>query len=160
MDDKEVYAEKIDALLEPVIAAHGMELIYTECIPMKSRWMVRLYLDKPTGITIEDCAFISDLVGDILDVHDIPPGTYTLEVSSPGPHRPIARDRDFLRFQGHKLRVKTRNPIAGKRNFSGVLVAYEGEGSEKYVCLEVKGEVLRIPRTLVASAKLDEESHI
>lgn len=159
MDIKETYAETIGALLEPVIEAQGMELIFTECIPMKSRWIVRLYLDKPEGVTIDDCAFISDLVGDILDVHDVPPGPYTLEVSSPGPHRPIARDQDFVRFQGHRLRIKTRDPIQGRRNFSGVLLAYEGAGEEKHLRIETRGEIYVIPRSCVASAKLDEEGH-
>ena len=66
------------------MAANGMELIYAECLRMPSRWIVRIFLDREGGITLDDCSVISHQAGDILDVHDTPPGPYTLEVSSPG----------------------------------------------------------------------------
>jgi len=69
---------------------------------MKSRWLVRIYMDREEGgVTVDDCALISHQLGDLLDVHDVPPGPYTLEVSSPGLDRPLSRDKDFLNTGAH-----------------------------------------------------------
>ncbi|MCX7982894.1 MAG: ribosome maturation factor RimP [Syntrophales bacterium] len=158
MDLKEEYSEKVRELLEPVVEAQGMDLIYAECLPMRGRWIVRLYLDRPGGITVEDCAFISGLAGDVLDVHNLPPCSYTLEVSSPGPQRPIHRDADFLRFQGRRIKVKTKEKIEGRKAFSGVLLSYREEGGVKTLRVGTGGNVFAIPRSLVASAHLDDST--
>ncbi|MBA4423155.1 MAG: ribosome maturation factor, partial [Syntrophus sp. (in: bacteria)] len=84
--------EQIRQLAEPVLASVGMELIQVECLKMKTRWVVRIYMDREQGgVTLDDCALISNQLGDLLDVHDVPPGPYTLEVSSPGLDRPLQR---------------------------------------------------------------------
>lgn len=160
MDLKEEYSEKIRALLEPAVEAQGMDLIFAECLPMRGRWIVRLYLDRPGGITVEDCAFISGLAGDILDVHNLPPCSYTLEVSSPGPQRPIYRDVDFLRFQGRRIKVKTKEKIEGKKSFSGVLLLYREEEGAKTLHVKSGEQVFAIPRSMVASAHLDENTDL
>jgi ribosome maturation factor RimP len=153
----EAYEEKIRGLAEAPIAAEGMELILAECLKMKTRWTVRLYIDKPGGVTIDDCSVISHLVGDILDVHDVPPGAYTLEVSSPGLNRPLARDRDFLKYRGRGIRVKTREKIEGSRNFCGILTDYLEVDGRKVLLLEVGGTSRTIPREAVLHAHLEYE---
>jgi len=87
--------KKSGKLAEPVVTSEGMELIHVECIKMHSRWIIRLFLDKEGGISLDDCASISDQLGDIFDIREVINGSYTLEVSSPGFDRPISRDQDF-----------------------------------------------------------------
>ncbi len=111
------YKEKIEQLILPVIEAENMELVDVECLKMKSRWLVRIYVDKEGGVTIDDCSNISRQVGDILDVHDTPPGSYTLEVSSPGLDRPLVRDVDFLKALGRMITVRLREKMEGSKNF-------------------------------------------
>ncbi|MCX7815920.1 MAG: ribosome maturation factor RimP [Syntrophales bacterium] len=150
------YSVKIQEIIEPVVEAQGMEIIQVECLRMKSRWLVRLYLDKENGsVSVDDCARISDLVGDILDVHDIPPGSYILEVSSPGVNRPLVRDKDFVRYQGQRVHVQTHVPVEGIRNFHGELVAYLDEPEGKILLVQVKDRAYRIPRSLVVKAHLE-----
>ena len=151
------YRERIIERVEPVIDAEGMELVDVECLRMKTRWLVRIYIDKEGGVTIDDCTDISRQVGDLLDVYDIPPGPYTLEVSSPGLDRPLARDKDFIRFRGSKIKVRLTDKIEGSRNFRGTLEGFLEEGGEKIVVIAVDGKQYRIPRKLVAKAQLEYE---
>ena len=132
-----------------------MELIAVECLKMKSRWLVRLYLDKEGGVTLDDCAVVSNQVGDILDVHDVPPGPYTLEVSSPGLDRPLVRDKDFLKYRGAEIAVRLDGKLEGSRNFSGLLVDYIEEDGKKVLLLDVAGTMRRIPRERVVKAHLE-----
>ncbi|HOK05763.1 MAG TPA: ribosome maturation factor RimP [Syntrophales bacterium] len=150
------YQEEIGALLAPVVEAQGMELILVECLRMKTRWLVRLYIDREEGgVDLDDCCAVSDLVGDILDVHDLPPGPYTLEVSSPGLERPLARDKDFLRFRGRRVRVKTDRPIGGARNFCGELRDYRSGGDGMVLVLQVGDRTYEVPREAVLKANLE-----
>jgi len=151
------YRERIIERVEPVIDAEGMELVDVECLRMKTRWLVRIYIDKEGGVTIDDCTDISRQVGDLLDVYDIPPGPYTLEVSSPGLDRPLALDKDFIRFRGSKIKVRLTDKIEGSRNFRGTLEGFLEEGGEKIVVIAVDGKQYRIPRKLVAKAQLEYE---
>jgi len=155
IDTKDTYEEKIRELIEPVLEAEGMELILAECLRMKTRWVVRLYIDKPEGVTIDDCSDVSHLVGDILDVHDLPPAAYTLEVSSPGLNRPLVKDQDFIKYRGRQVTVKTSAKIDGVRNFRGVLADYIDEGGKKALLLEVGGKSFTIQREMVQSAHLE-----
>ena len=101
------HEEQIRQLAEPLLASVGMELVQVECLKMKSRWLVRIYMDREEGgVTLDDCALISNQLGDLLDVHDVPPGPYTLEVSSPGLDRPLSRDKDFLKYRGSRINLR------------------------------------------------------
>jgi len=151
------YEKKIKDLIEPLIEAEGMELILVECHRMKTRSLVRLYLDKEGGITVDDCAAISNQVGDVLDVYDLPPGPYTLEVSSPGLNRPLSRDKDFLKFRGSEVSLRLEMKIEGARNFRGRLVDLVEEEGKKVVYIEVQGKMMRIPRELIKKAHLEYE---
>jgi ribosome maturation factor RimP len=151
------YREKIRELMEPVLENEDMELVDVACLRMKTRWIVRIFMDKEGGVTLDDCADMSHQIGDLLDVHDLPPGPYTLEVSSPGLDRPLARDKDFMRFRGCHVCVKTDEKIDGIRNFQGILVDYLDENGKKILVVDVAGKTYRIPRDLVAKAHLEQE---
>jgi ribosome maturation factor RimP len=149
------YKEKIMELIEPVLESENMELVDVECLQMKTRWMVKIFMDKDGGVTLDDCAGISHQVGDILDVNDVPPGPYTLEVSSPGLNRPLARDKDFIKYCGSKVFIKVDQKIDGARNFQGELLDYVDENGGKILIVSVAGKIHRIPRDLVVKAHLE-----
>lgn len=146
--------EKIRELTEPVVVYEGMELIHVECFKMHSGWILRLYLDKENGITLDDCAAISNQLGDLLDINDLIKGRYTLEVSSPGFDRPISRDQDFLKYKGAQVSIKTGLKIEGIKNFHGTLVDFIDEHGGKIILLELSGKIYRIPKADVVKANL------
>jgi ribosome maturation factor RimP len=151
------YKDEIAELASPVIESERMELVDLECLKIKSRWLVRLYIDKDGGVTLDDCAQISREIGDVLDIHDIPPGPYTLEVSSPGLNRPLVKDADFLKYQGFMARLRLRDKLNGARNFRGRLAGYLEEAGEKIIILDVEGKMIRIPKNVLDKAKLEYE---
>ena len=153
-DNSVTYREKIRQLIEPVIESEGLEIIDLECLKMKFRWLVRIFIDKEGGVTIDDCSEISKQVGDILDVYDVLPGSYTLEVSSPGLDRPLSRDKDFIKYRGSIVRIKTAEKIDGVKNFHGKLNGYLDENGAKILIVDVSGKIYRIPRDMVVKAHL------
>lgn len=146
--------EKIRQLAEPVVASEGMELIHVECIKMHSRWIIRLFLDKEAGITLDDCANISNQLGDIFDIREVINSAYTLEVSSPGLDRPISRDQDFVKYKNANVIVKTSEKIDGIKNFRGILTDFIEDAGQKLVLIEIAGKVYRIPRQDIVKANL------
>jgi ribosome maturation factor RimP len=146
--------EKIWQLAQPVAESEGLELIHVECLKMHTRWIVRLFLDKDGGVTIDDCGSISNQLGDLLDIQDLIKGAYTLEVSSPGFDRPISRDEDFVKYQGHKVNIKTGIKIEGIKNFHGTLLDYVEDAGQKIVLLDVSGKTYRIPKSEIAKTNL------
>ena len=153
-DNSITYREKIRQLIEPVIESEGMEIVDLECLKMKFRWLVRIYIDKEGGVTIDDCSEISKQAGDILDVYDVLPGSYTLEVSSPGLDRPLTRDKDFIKYRGSAVRIKTGEKLDGVKNFHGILNDYLDENGRKTLIVDVSGKIYHIPRDLVVKAHL------
>jgi ribosome maturation factor RimP len=152
------HEEQIWQLAEPLLAAAGMELVQVECLKMKTRWLVRIYMDREgAGVMLDDCALISDQLGDLLDVHDVPPGPYTLEVSSPGLDRPLYRDKDFLKYRGSRVNIRLRDKIEGRRHFRGELIAYEDGDDGKVLVIAADGKTFRIPREVVLKAHLEYE---
>jgi ribosome maturation factor RimP len=116
--------ERVRALAERVAATSGLEVVEIElCGGGKSR-MLRVFLDKPAGVTHEDCAQFSRELGTILDVEDVVPGSYVLEVSSPGLDRKLTRAADYERFAGSKVKLMTREPVNGNRHFEGRLESF------------------------------------
>ena len=144
-------AEAVRALIEPVVVYTGMELVDVEYGRGPSGTVLRLTIDKPDGVTVDDCADISRLVGDLLDAKDFVPGSYNLEVSSPGINRPLKKRDDFERFAGQKVLIKTREPIDGRRNFRGILHGIR----ENFIVVSTEKTVFNIPFELVAKARLD-----
>jgi ribosome maturation factor RimP len=114
--------EQVRAIAERVAATHGMEVVDVEFRGGGKVRMLRLFLDKPGGITHEDCALVSRELGTILDVGStVPGGSYLLEVSSPGLDRKLVKAADYERFAGSRVKVSTKEPLEGNRHFEGRL---------------------------------------
>jgi ribosome maturation factor RimP len=117
--------EQVREIAQRVAQDLGLEIFDLEFRGGGKARMLRIYIDKPGGVTHEDCANVSREVGTILDVEDVVPGSaYTLEVSSPGLDRKLRNAADFQRFTGSKVRVKTRDAVDGKRDFEGRLQSF------------------------------------
>jgi ribosome maturation factor RimP len=108
-----------------VAGSEGMEVVDVECKGNPRRLTIRIFIDKPNGITHADCELISTQVGTILDVEQVVPGSYTLEVSSPGLDRRLVKAEDFERFRGKKARLKLRRAREGRRQFTGWLRGFK-----------------------------------
>ncbi len=117
--------DKLKALLEPAARVAGCELLGVEYHPAGARSVLRLYIDRPEGVTLDDCEAVSYQVSGILDVEDPIPGHYVLEVSSPGFDRPLFEERDYERFAGRRVDVRMQTPIEGRRRFRGILRGLE-----------------------------------
>ncbi|MBN1626135.1 MAG: ribosome maturation factor RimP [Deltaproteobacteria bacterium] len=97
------------------------ELVDVEYLSDHGRWVLRIYIDRDGGVTLDDCAMVSGELGDLIDMKNFIEHEYVLEVSSPGLNRPLKKEADFIRVMGRKIKVKTRTPVDGKRNFIGIL---------------------------------------
>ena len=118
--------ERVQAIAERVAASLGLELVEVDMRGGGKARMLRIFIDKPSGVTHEDCANLSREVSTILDVEDaVPGGSYVLEVSSPGLDRKLFRPADFERFQGSRVKLTTRMPVNGNRHFEGRLEHFE-----------------------------------
>jgi ribosome maturation factor RimP len=118
---------RVQTIAERVAIDHGLELVHAEVAGPDNKPIVRIFIDKPNGVTHQDCAEVSLHVGTILDVEDFIHASYTLEVSSPGIERGLYKRQDYERFAGSLAKIKTRKPINGQRNFRGRLVGIDGE---------------------------------
>jgi ribosome maturation factor RimP len=144
---------RVEELLQPLVEAQGLELLEVQFTrPRRGRANLRVFLDRPGGITLEEITRVSRVVGNLLDVHDFIGPSYNLEVSSPGLTRELKKVQDYRRYVGRLVRLTTRSPIGGRQVHRGILQGLE-EG--EVVCLEEDGEVQRIPLQEVAKARLD-----
>ena len=118
-------AERVHAIAERVAASSGLEVVEVELRGGGKSRMLRVFLDKPAGVTHEDCAQFSREFGTILDVEDVIPGSsYVLEVSSPGLDRKLVKAADYERFASSKVKLMTREPVNGNRHFEGRLESF------------------------------------
>lgn len=124
---KESYEGKTEELLMPVIEAEGFELVDVEYVKEGSNWYLRTYIDKPGGITIDDCEIVSRALSAILDKEDYIKEAYILEVSSPGLLRPLKKEKDFVRNTGKEIEIRTYKMIDKQKEFVGVLKAFDKE---------------------------------
>jgi ribosome maturation factor RimP len=146
----EAIPDRVAGLMLPLLEPSGVELVHVEFGREAGGRVLRLYVDKPGGITLEDCAWISRQAGDLLDVYLEGVGAYHLEVSSPGRERPLGKRADYLRFRGQRVRVRTAAAIGGRRNFSGILLGLEDE----QVRLGLQEGEIAIPLTAIRRARL------
>jgi len=137
-------------LLEPVIAAQGMEILEVEYRRESAGWVLLIFLDSERGISVEDCAAVSRVVGDLLDVTDLIPNAYNLEVSSPGIDRPLRRLDHFQKYIGYIIEVRTISPIQNRRNLKGELK----EASSECVVIECEAGNYSISMSLIERARL------
>jgi ribosome maturation factor RimP len=120
--------DQVREVVERVALSSGLEVVEVELKGSGKARMLRVFIDKPGGVTHEDCANLSREVGTILDVEDVIPGdSYVLEVSSPGLDRKLVRAGDYQRFTGSRVKLTTRNPVNGNRHFEGRLEAFQNE---------------------------------
>jgi ribosome maturation factor RimP len=148
--------EQIARLVEPMLVHEGYELVEVEVVGTGPRTILRLFIDKPGGVSIDDCAHVSEGVDAVLDVEDPFESSYTLEVSSPGLDRPLRKKADFEKYAGRKVRVKTYGPVPGagdRKMFPGTLIGLEGES----VRVLVDGVEFKVPLDAIAKANLDWE---
>jgi ribosome maturation factor RimP len=152
---QEPIAEQARRVLEPLLERDGFELVEVEWGREGAAWVLRLFVDREGGVTIEHCKELSHLVEPVLDVEDFIEPAYNLEVSSPGVERPLRKSKDFERFAGHRAHVKTFGPIQTegepRKNWTGVLRGYRDGAVE----LEVDGTLHRIPHDKIAKAHLE-----
>lgn len=149
---QEGVVSKIEQIALRVTESEGMELVEVEVKGGANQRLVRIWIDKPAGITHGDCELVSQQVGTILDVEDVVPGgRYTLEVSSPGVERKLLKPADYLRFQGKKVKVTLRDTIEGRRHWEGTLAGF----SEGVAAIEVQpGKTFRFPLDQIQKANL------
>jgi ribosome maturation factor RimP len=119
--------ERVRAIAERVAIDHGLELVHAEVAGPEGKPIIRIFIDKPEGVTHEDCSEMSLHVGTVLDVEDFIHSAYTLEVSSPGLERGLYKRQDYERFTGRMAKMKSRVAINGQRNFRGRILGLEGD---------------------------------
>lgn len=150
---KQKITEVVTEMAIPVAQEAGLELVDVEFVKEGGRWYLRVYVDKPGGIQLDDCRFVSERMDKLLDERDLIPHSYSLEVSSPGIERPLKKPGDYDRFTGQRANITTFTPFNGKKKFSGRIIGRQGED----VILEVEGAKLSIPLNKVSSARLEVE---
>ena len=150
MVEKEI-VDRVRAIADPVFSEWGMELVDLEYRRESRGWVLRLYLDREGGVTLDDCTKVSQELGRILDVEDFIQTSYTLEVSSPGLSRRLRTEKDFMKYRGRLIKVKTSDSIENRRHFKGKLLGI----SENKLEIESDGGIFQIPLSNVARANLE-----
>jgi ribosome maturation factor RimP len=143
----------IEQIINPKLVELGIELVDIQYTREGGRWFLRIFIDQPTGIGLEDCQLVSESIDPLLDEYDPIPHAYTLEVSSPGLDRPLKKPADFARFAGEHVKLTTFAPVEGRRKFKGKIIAAENHS----ITLDVQGDKFVLPFEQVASARLSPE---
>ena len=125
MSKREDYEQKTEELLLPIIEKNQFELVDVEYVKEAGTWYLRAYIDKPGGITIDDCELVSRAFSDILDEKDYIDDAYIFEVSSPGLGRPLKKEKDFQRSIGEEVEIRTYRAIDKQKEFIGFLKEYD-----------------------------------
>lgn len=150
MGKKEVYEQKAEQLLIPIVEEHGFELVDVEYVKEGSNFYLRAYIDKPGGITVDDCEVVSRAFSDKLDETDFIDEAYIMEVSSPGLGRPLKKENDYKRSMGKELEIRTYRAINREKEFYGILTAYD----ENSVTIACEGEEMTFQKSDIALIRL------
>jgi ribosome maturation factor RimP len=142
-------------LAQPLCDSQEIELVHIEYRREPAGRTLRIYIDKHSGITLEDCVSFSRQLGDLLDIYIESENAYNLEVSSPGTDRPLGRIEDFDRFKGNWARIRTTQPINGQRNFKGILL---GLSKENIKLRAGDNKIVEIAFENIAKARLVDDS--
>ena len=146
--------DAIGEIIERVAAREGLELVHWEAIGPRNNFVLRIYIDKTGGVNHGDCEAVSNQVGTLLDVEDLIPNRYVLEVSSPGIERGLYKRADYERFSGSRVKLRTCEAIDGQRNFRGKLVGLVGDN----VSLDADGRgEIEIPYEQIVKANIEYE---
>ncbi|GGI94528.1 ribosome maturation factor RimP [Alicyclobacillus cellulosilyticus] len=159
---KERIQDIVEQLARPIVDAAGLELVDVEFKKEGATWYLRVFIDKPGGVDIDDCSQVSERLSERLDEVDPIPMSYVLEVSSPGAERPLKKPSDFAWAVGRYVRVSLYEPIDGQKVFEGTLDAFDGERLTMACAAHGKGKSgqgvairrIDIPLAKVASARL------
>ena len=147
---KKDYEARTEALLEPIVTEYGVRVYDVEYVKEGSDWYLRAYIDKDAGVTIDDCENVSRALNDRLDEEDFIEDAYILEVSSPGLGRKLTKERHFMQSMGLEVEVKTYKPIDKRKEFVGILTAYDNGA----VTIEEDGKPRTFSKDEVANVKL------
>ncbi len=142
--------QSVIELIEPGLLAKGLELVDVEFKKEGKNWVLRVFIDKEGGVTLEDCQKISRLAGDLIEVEEVIEPAYTMEVSSPGLNRILKKEKDFIKFSGKKICVQCHAPLNGRKKFTGILKDFKNQS----IHLEVDGQLQIISINRVAKANL------
>lgn len=149
--------EQVAQVAEPVLRENQVELVDLQWVHEHGQWVLRFFLDKAGGITLDDCAMLSDRIGGQLDAANVIPQSYSLEVSSPGVYRPLKKAEDFDRFKGEKVDVTLFAPLNGRRHFKGTLTGFSNGAVG---VIDSNGETFQLPQSDIAKAHLDPDIEI
>jgi ribosome maturation factor RimP len=144
------FIKKLRSIVEPVCERYYFELVDLEYQRESRGWVLRVFVDKVGGVTVEDCAYISEKISKELDIHDPIPHSYVLEVSSPGLDRPLKKKRDFDRHIGEKVNILLLENIEGKRKIEGKIIGTD----EENVIIDVDSRLIHIPFSKIKKAML------
>ncbi len=153
MAQREEVTQKVLEIAERAATPEGIEIVDVELLGGGKNRVLRIFIDKPGGVTLADCELMSTQIGTVLDVEDVIPGStgYKLEISSPGVERKLTKPREFERFIGHKVRVVLREPVESQNHWTGALTGFQGG----VVTLEPSpGKTIQFPLEQVQKANL------
>lgn len=145
--------ESIEELVTPITEENRLELVDVEYKKEGKDWFLRIFIDKEGGVTVDDCTRVSREIEDLIDVEEVVPTSYVLEVSSPGLERPLKKEKDFLRFKGKRAHVTTYTPIHEQKNFKGTIRDFQKD----ILFLDIDSQSVEIPKNQIAKAKLEIE---
>jgi ribosome maturation factor RimP len=151
---KERIEDIIEQLGDPLAQELGYELVAVEYRKEGPNWVLRCFIDSPTGIGINECQCFSEALGKLLDERDPIPGSYLLEVSSPGIERQLRKDNDFVRFTGSKIQLTLKKALNGQKVYQGELLGLATGETGQTVRIKPKDEIIEIPRTEIAKAHI------
>ena len=152
MDEREAWLGKVEATVTPVLGSHGLGLVDVEWCRQGRRWVLRVFVDKPGGVSIGDCQAVSREAGDVLDASGLIEPAYDLEVSSPGLDRELRKDREFAWAVDREVRCWVREPLDGRTEVAGRLVAVS---ATRLTLTGPDGRAIELPRALVTKARLE-----
>ena len=142
----------VKELVRSVAEGLGYEMVGVEYLDARGGALLRVYIDSPNGITVDDCGEVSRQLGAVMDVEDPIPGNYTLEISSPGTDRPLFELSDYEKFVGQTVKIRMRSDQEGRKRFKGVILGLE----QNDIILEMEEGQVNLPFDMVDSARLDQ----
>ncbi len=146
--------EVVEQLVTPILSDLQLELVDIEYVKEGKEWFLRVFIDKDSGVDIEECGMVSERLSEKLDEVDPIPYNYFLEVSSPGAERPLKKEQDFVKAVGKNVFIKTYEPIDGEKTFEGVLTAFDGVTVTVDMQIKTRKKTVQIPYGKIANARL------
>ncbi|MFD2443559.1 ribosome maturation factor RimP [Bacillus sp. CGMCC 1.16607] len=146
--------EVVTELVTPIVTDAGLELVDIEYVKEGRDWFLRIFIDKDSGVDIEECGLISEKLSEKLDELDPIPHNYFLEVSSPGAERPLKKEKDYENAIGKNVFIKTYEPIEGEKTFEGTLIFFDGQFVKIEMKIKTRKKIIEIPYEKIANARL------